>query len=493
MGKSQIKSLTDNPEQLKAMIAQEKARRTMADFALYTDSRYQMNWHHRLLCSYLDDFVAQKRTRVMVFMPPRHGKSELVSRKLPSYILGKNPNANIIASSYSADLAQLMNRDVQRIIDSDAYGKVFPNTSLYGKNIRSTAQGSYLRNSDIFEIVNYRGSYRGAGVGGGITGMGGHYIIIDDPIKNKEDAKSATMRDKLWDWYTSTLYTRKEGHGNILITLTRWHEDDLAGRLLELAKRDSRADQWDILMLPAICEDEGRHPSDKRQVGDALWRGKYDEEELAATKANVGIYDWTAMFQQRPQPADGTILKREWMSKRYRELPANAQTIQTWDLPFKNSEASAKCAGLVMARKGAEIFIIDCINEKMDFTTSVAAIKNMTAKHPKARAKVIEDKANGPAIINFLQKDIPGMVPFSPRGSKEDRALSIAPYFEAGNVYFPEGVSWVAELIDDLVRFPGGLYKDTVDATVQGILYLMDKKATPIINDDNLGKVSRWI
>lgn len=464
----------------------------MAGFALYTDPRYQMNWHHQLLCSYLDDFVEERRSRIMVFMPPRHGKSELVSRKLPAYIFGKKPDTKIIASSYSADLAQQMNRDVQRIIDSDKYGEIFPETTLYGKNIRSVASGSYLRNSDIFEIVNHLGSYRGAGVGGGITGMGGNYIIIDDPIKNKEEAKSQTMRDKLWDWYTSTLYTRKEGHGNILITLTRWHEDDLAGRLLDLAKRDQLADQWDILMLPAVCEEEMRHPQDNRAVGEALWQGKYDEKELAAVKSNVGIYDWTAMYQQRPQPADGTILKREWMSKRYKELPAGARIIQTWDLPFKNSEASAKCAGLVMARKGAEVFVIDCINEKMSFTTSVAAIKNFTAKHPKARAKVIEDKANGPAIIDFLQKDVPGMIPFSPKGSKEDRALSVSPYFEAGNVYFPEGAPWVADLIDDLVRFPGGLYKDTVDATVQGLLYLMDKKATPIGDTSSLDKESHW-
>lgn len=436
--KSQLKRILDNPERLQLEIQKEKARRTMADFALYTDSRYQMNWHHRLLCQYLDDFVSKKRRRVMVFMPPRHGKSELVSRKLPAFLFGKNPNCEIISASYSADLAQKMNRDVQRIIDSSLYSEIFPETSLFGKNIRSVAGGSYLRNSDIFEIVGHRGSYRGAGVGGGITGMGADYIIIDDPVKNKEDAQSATKREKLWDWYTSTLYTRLEGQGSLLLTLTRWHEDDLAGRLLNQMKKNPMADQWDILMLPACCESENRHPADPRQEGQALWEMKYNQKDLATIKANVGIYDWTAMYQQRPQPADGTIFQREWFNQRYREIPHGATFIQTWDLPFKKSEASAKCAGLVMARKGGEIFIYDCINEKMDFTTSVSAIKNMTAKHPQARAKIIEDKANGPAIMDFLKKDIAGMVAFSPRGSKEDRALSVAPYFEAGNVYFPE-------------------------------------------------------
>jgi predicted phage terminase large subunit-like protein len=128
-----------------------------------------------------------------------------------------------------------------------------------------------------------------------------------------------------------------------------------------------------------------------------------------------------------------------------------------------------------MASKGAELFFIDCVNDKMSFTDSVTAIRGMTAKHPKARAKVVEDKANGPAIISYLQKEIPGMIPFNPKGSKEDRALSVAPYFEAGNVYFPIAAPWKGDLIDDLLRFPTGVYKDTVDASVQGILYLYDK------------------
>ena len=169
-------------EQLRKELVCEKARRSIAEFCLFTDNRYQMNWHHRLLCEYLDAFTRKEIRRLMVFMPPRHGKSELVSRKLPAYIFGRNPDANIIGTSYSADLAQRMNRDVQRIMDSPLYLELFPDTRLHGKSTR-TADGHALRNSDIFEIVGRRGSYRGAGVGGGITGMGGDYIIIDDPIQ----------------------------------------------------------------------------------------------------------------------------------------------------------------------------------------------------------------------------------------------------------------------------------------------------------------------
>ena len=224
-----------NRQMLKA-IAQEArkelARRSMAEFTLYTDERYQMNWHHRLICEYLDKWINKDVKRLMVFTAPRHGKSELVSRKLPAYIFGRNPDTSIISASYSADLASRMNRDVQRIMDEYRYIELFPESRLYGKNLKD-ANGKFLRNSDIFEIVNHRGVYRSAGVGGGITGMGGEYIIIDDPVKNREEANSEVYREKLWDWYTSTLYTRLEKDGCILVTLTRWHEDDLAGRLLE--------------------------------------------------------------------------------------------------------------------------------------------------------------------------------------------------------------------------------------------------------------------
>lgn len=453
----------------------ELARRNMADFALYTDPLYQMNWHHKLICAYLDKWVRKEIRRLMIFTAPRHGKSELVSRKLPAFVFGRSPDTSIISSSYSADLASRMNRDVQRIMDDERYIELFPGSRLFGKNIRSVANGSYLRNSDIFEIVDHRGVYRSSGVGGGITGMGGEYIIIDDPVKNREEANSATYRGKVWDWYTSTLYTRREKDACILVTLTRWHEDDLAGRLLERMKEPG-ADQWTILSLPAICEDDPP-PYDIRKPGEALWPGKYDIKELQSIKSTVGTYDWSALYQQRPQPAEGAIFKREWMQNTYKALPHMQMAIQSWDLPFVKSANSAKCAGLVLGRNGSCIYVLDVVNDKMEFTDTVQAIRLLSAKHPKARAKVIENKANGPALVSLLQKEVPGMVEFNPRGSKEERAISVTPYFEAGNVFFPDPTvaPWVHDLIEDLLSFPSGKYKDTTDAMVQGILYLMDK------------------
>lgn len=179
------------------------------------------------MCVYLDKFAAGEIKRLMIFAPPRHGKSELVSRRLPAYILGREPDAAIIASSYSATLAEQMNRDVQRIINSVEYQRLFPETKLYGKNVRSTAEGAYLRNSETFKIVDRRGIYHNAGRGGALTGFGGHYLFVDDPLKDRAEADSPTIRQNLWEWYTSVLSSRQYKNAGILITLTRWHEDGL--------------------------------------------------------------------------------------------------------------------------------------------------------------------------------------------------------------------------------------------------------------------------
>ena len=291
-------------------MSRRRARESLGAFTLHTKPDYEVNWHHDLLFRYLDRFACGELRRLMVFMPPRHGKSELVSRRLPAYLLGRNPDTSIIACSYSADLASRLNRDVQRIIDTDLYHGLFPATHLFGKNVRANAQGSYLRNNDVFEVVGHRGSYRSAGVGGGITGMGFDYGIIDDPIKNREEADSPTYREATWEWYTSTFHSRRSRDAGILLTVTRWNQDDLAGRLLAKAKDDPKADQWTVLTLPAICEDP-KHPEDTREFGEALWPSRYPLEELEKTRAN-SIYEWQALYQQNPHPEGGTEFPAEW-------------------------------------------------------------------------------------------------------------------------------------------------------------------------------------
>lgn len=448
----------------------ELARRTMRDFVLYVDDNYRMNWHHRLLCDYLDKLACKEIRRLMVFMPPRHGKSELVSRKFPAYLLGRNPDTSIISCSYSADLASRMNRDVQRLIDSERYLELFPGTQLSNQHTRRFYETRYTRNNNMFEVVDKKGTYRSSGVGGGITGMGGEYIIIDDPVKNREDADSATMREKVYDWYTSTLYTRLEKDGCILLTLTRWHEDDLAGKLLKAAQEG--ADQWTILELPAVCEYPPK-PYDVRQEGEALWKWKYDEEALFAMKATAGSRDWAALYQQHPTPGEGGTFKREWWNY-YKVLPDGLYDfVQSWDCTFKDAQSSDYVVGQVWARKGSSRYLLDQVRGRMSFTETLRAIRSLSAKWSQAIRKLVEDKANGTAVIDVLRKEIPGLIPVEPEGGKIVRANAVTAVAEAGNIYLPDPsiAPWVHDFVEEHAVFPNGANDDQVDAQTQANTY----------------------
>lgn len=460
-----------NPN-LKAEIEKEKARRHLLDFTTYTMPNYEVNWHHEVLCKELDKLVTGENKRLMVFMPPRNGKSELGSRRFPAYVLGRDPDAQIISTSYSADLASRMNRDVQRIIDSEEYRAVFPDTFLNGSNVRTIANGSYLRNSDIFEVVGHSGIYKSAGIGGGITGMGMNYGIIDDPIKNRKDAESKTIRESVWDWYTSTFYTRLEKDARILIILTRWHEDDLAGRLLKLAEEDPDADQWKVISYPAIAEaplSEG----DPRQEGDPLWPAKYDLSDLKKIKAAVGSYEWSALYQQKPSPSEGNILNRAWW-KYYNAKPGKLdEIIQSWDCAFKETDDSDYVVGQVWGRVGANKYLLDQVRARMDLPGTIQAVRSLSAKWPQARAKLVEDKANGPAVIQLLKNEIPGLIPVNPEGGKVVRAQAASPELEAGNVFIPAPsiAPWIHDFVEEAAAFPNGLNDDQVDCFSQAINY----------------------
>lgn len=443
----------------------ERARENLLPFAVYTRPHYVPNWHHRLMCKYLDRFVSGEIKRLMIFTSPQCGKSELVSRCLPAYLLGRHPNASVIATSYADALASKMNRDVQRIIDSTEYSEVFPETQLNASNIRTLAQGTWLRNATEFEIVGKRGSYRSAGVGGAITGMGFNYGIIDDPIKNQEEAYSAVYREKVWDWYTSTFYTRLRGKdSSILLTLTRWHEEDLAGKLLKRAAEDPKADQWVQLKLPAICE-PGKHPEDPREIGEALWPERYPVEFLLKHQAN-NMYVWNALYQQRPAPLEGGIIKRNWL-KYYERLPEGVTDwLMSADLTFKETRKGSFVCIEIWCRKDARYFLVDQIRDRMDFPTTIRSIVGMHDLYPQCRTILIEDKANGPAVIDTIKDHIPGVVPVAARGTKEERLHAVSSFFESGNVWLPR-TSWIEGYTEELVSFPNAPYSDQVDTTTQ--------------------------
>ena len=473
----------------------EIARRSLLGFTTYTYPGYQVNWHHELIAARLDEFATLRDQRLMVYAQPRSGKSELVSRRLPAYILGRDPDASIIAASYGADLARRMNRDVQRIMDDDAYLRLFPDTRLSGRNVRADAQGSYLRNSDMFEVVGRKGYYMGVGVGGALTGSGAFYMILDDPVKNRKEANSATYRQAVWEWYTSTFFTRLAPGGNILLIVTRWHEDDLAGRLLAAAKADPHADQWTVITLPAVAE-EPVAAYDPRTPGDVLWPVRWDAAEMRRKRAVVGERDWASLYQQRPAPDEGEIFKRMhwryWQPRGAKlppvtvtmgdgsvsevepvELPARFdEMVQSWDLAFKDTAASDFVAGLIVGRAGANKYLLDYINDRLDIVASMAAIEHWATKWPKAIAKLIEDKANGPAVIQMMRGKVAGLLPITPEGGKISRAYAAQPEVQSGNVYLPHPnlAAWTNEFINNAAAFPNAAHDDDVDAFTQAII-----------------------
>jgi predicted phage terminase large subunit-like protein len=231
--------------------------------------------------------------RLMIFMPPRHGKSELASKRFPAWCLGRNPRRQIIAASYNSDLANDFGRNVRNIVAEPEFRQVFPDVSLATDSAAANRMNT-----------NHGGAYVAAGVGTAVTGRGANIALIDDPFKDREEADSERRRELVWDWYRSTLYTRLMPGGAIVLIQTRWHEDDLAGRLL-----DQERDQWEVLELPAI-----------NTQGKALWPEWYDETALARIKATIGPREWSALYQQQPQPDEGTFFKREWF-KNWQQLP----------------------------------------------------------------------------------------------------------------------------------------------------------------------------
>jgi hypothetical protein len=268
---------------------------------------YQFNWHHGVFYRYLDDFCEGRRRRLIIQMPPGHGKSEGASRNLRAYMFGKHPDLRVIASSHTADLAAEMNRDVQRIIASPRYQTAFPATRLC-----RTTDAEGRRNANLFDVAGRRGYYKAAGVGGAISGRRFDVGIFDDPIKDGLAANSPTTREAVWSWYTSTFHTCQARGAGIIICLTRWHQDELVGRLLARAE-SGEGEPWDVLSLPAVATGKNQHPDDSRKPGEALWPWFRPLAELEKIE-QIEPRDFAALYQQDPIGEGGTEWPQEYFA-----------------------------------------------------------------------------------------------------------------------------------------------------------------------------------
>lgn len=468
----------------------EAASKDFRSFIEYTMPNYQFNWHHEAIISRLNKLVHQKNQRLLITVPPRHGKSELASRRFPAFLLGINPNARIIACSYSAGLATTFNRDVQRILESESFAEVFPDTMIPGTELAKAHPDNkkYKKQASFFEIIDHSGFLLSTGVEGSITGLGADLLLIDDPIKNEEEASSETIRDSVFAWYNSTAYTRLEGGANIMLILTRWHKGDLAGRLLEEAKVGG--EKWEVLNFPAISTSSVA-PPDPRKEGEALWPGKYDIERLEIIKRQVGTRVWSSLYQQNPTVEGGNIVKEEWFQY-YHKLPFDlnnwreAYLVNSWDVSFKKTGKSYN-VGVVIAKHKADFYLIDMWRQRAGIVEVKNAVKKLYEKYPSCKTVLIEGKANGPAIIQLLKKQVSNLVEVNPGTSKDERLEAIAPIIEAGNFYLPHNSPISKLVVEEMTSFPNADNDDIVDAISQGLIRFMEMRGIR-----HLQAITKW-
>lgn len=427
--------------------------------------------HLVALSEKLVDVAAGRCKRLIVEMPPRHGKSELVSHWFPIWYLDLRPEHRVMLASYEAEFASHWGRRVRNGIEEHK-------ESLTVRTTRDSAA------ANRWETTAGGGMFT-AGVGGPFTGRGGNVLIIDDPVKNAGQANSKTYRESLWEWWRSTAYTRLEPGGAAIIVQTRWHRDDLAGRL-QTEMREG-GEHWDVLRLPAIAEGIdmlGRVP------GEALWPARYDVEELLRTERAVGPYTWSAMYQQDPVLAGGSIFQREWWeSNRYDAddlaiSRAPAGRYISWDTALKDGDDNAYSACVVgELTPEYRLNIREVWREKLEFPALNTVIQASAARwnrDSKLQAVIIEDKASGVSALQTLRSSgspqIRGLLkPFTPQGDKQHRARLASQWCANGSVRLPHpsaAVPWLLDFENELFEFPRAAYADQVDAFDQLVLYL---------------------
>jgi len=423
-------------------------------------------WRHLVyLYAYLDRMVAGELGRLEINLPTRIGKTELLVRYL-AYRLELDPKMPIIIGAYNAKFALRLSRKVRRLL----VGRIPLSRDRTSAEDWETEAG---------------GGVRAVGVGVGVAGLPAKLIAIDDPIKNREDAYSKAFRDKVDEWYREDLYTRLEPDGEIVLCNARRHEDDLSGRI----QASEEASDWETARLPALAESED--PLGRKE-GEALCPERFDEAYYAKMRRAIGEAAFASMQQQRPAPASGLVFKSEWF--RYYTTRAHpiiesglavpmlpekftAQAISI-DCSFKDKATSDYVAGLAGGRLGANCYILpDHIHDRLDFPATIKAVRGLSARNPGATHKLVEDKANGPAVISTLKSEIAGLIGVEPEGDKVARAHAITHLFEAGNVWLPHPsiAPWVKTLTLELLQFPLGAHDDLTDALTQ-LLRRFDKQ-----------------
>ena len=383
----------------------------------------------------------------MVFFPPRHGKSTMCSELFPAWYLGNNSDHRVILTSYEAGFARTWGRRARDIL-------VEHGPTLYDARISQS-----LSAASDWEIQRRAGGMLTAGIGGGILGRGADLFAIDDPVKNAQEARSPVSRESVWQWYTTTALTRLQPNAIQLLMMSRWNEDDLAGRLLK--EMDKGGDQWEVLRFPALSKDE-----DGNDV--ALWPSHYDVERLQEIRRTLGPYWWGAVYQQDPKTLEGGVFNLSWWQ--YRELPENlTRTIQIWDTAFKVGTRNDFNVCATWSESSLGYHVRNVYRERLQYPDLKEAVKQQYAMF-KPDMVGIEDKASGQSLIQDLRREtkIP-IIAIPAEDDKFTRATRVSGHVQAGRCYLPLDAPWVTDFVDEHANFPNGTYDDQVDTTSMAI------------------------
>ena len=479
--------MTSSPLELE-LASRVLARRRLIPFILRINPKYLVGWVHEDICRRLEKFSADvaagKNPRLMLLMPPRHGKSEIASRNFPAWHMGQYPDHEIISCSYNVSLAMGFSRKVKQIIEDPAYVQVFPGARLDPKN----------QSTEEWALEGARGGYVAAGIGGPITGKGAHVLVIDDPVKNAEEADSADQREKVKEWYNSTAYTRLAPGGGVLIIQTWWHDDDLAGWLQTMMKEghdDEHVDQFQVIKYPAIAEhdewldpetdliveEKPDHPDARllRHKGEPLHAARYDLDKLLRIKAqqNKGGRWWSALYQQNPVPDDGAYFLKEHFRRAQVPVKEKCNVYIAWDFAISEKKQSDYTVGTVGLQDSDDLLhVADQIRFKSgDAFFIVEAILNLSERWYSPNLLMgFEDGQIWRAIEALLKKRMkerriyPSIVVLKPITDKMARARPLQGRMQQGMVSFSLHGEWYDSCRMEMLRFPAGVHDDQVDS-----------------------------
>jgi len=444
----------------------ELSRRSLIASILRFNADYLAGWVHKDICMRLQRFMQAvedgKNPRLMLQMPPRHGKSMIASQEFPAWLLGHHPDWELIVCSYAESLALDFSRNVRERMRDPEYRVLFPETKLDRDN--QNAQGWKLTK---------KGGFLPAGVGGPITGKGAHVLIIDDPIKNSQEAESDTTRASIMRWYETTAYTRLAPGGGVLVIQTRWHLDDLSGRL-EADMLEGNGDNFEVVRYPAIAVADEQH----RKRGEPLHKARYNKAQLTMIRKAVGERTWAALYQQNPVPDEGAQFQKS-MIKYYRkgdgQLPEDMTKVAAWDLAIGQKEVNDKTVGLTWGKdRVGDYWFLDCRHGHFDAFEIVNEICDSYEKHKPFTVGIEKDKvalAVGPLLDTVMSdRELYAMHITELRpareGNKLERCRTLQGMMRQGRVWLPhpDEADWVDEFVTELLQFPYGRRDDHVDA-----------------------------